>query len=375
MIRYKLKKGFQAALRLQEKLCTRRSPYVAGRAEEIIAKKDAHRTKDTFSTVREALFSGKTSKEAPPICRGSTPTISSLLRSSLLRGSDPFPQAFRGSRFYYTGSHFQRDGFHRRQWSTQQYVLIAVATTGLCASVYFSNREVVPYTYRKHFVLIPPDYEMLMVERQFKSLKEEWKHLILPPFHPQSIRVRRIAKDVIKAVFEGIQHEDSSATQLEHGDEVHIPKKGDTGVLVWRENIDSPGTAQWGSKEEVMDDQWMNKSRKKGLKQGSKPFVEHLKKMKWEVLVVDKDVVNAFCLPGGKIVVFTGLLKRFPRDEEIATVLGHEVSHVVARHGAERMTRHLYVILIQLFLLAFFNAPDIVQSFSILFLELPFSRR
>jgi hypothetical protein len=43
------------------------------------------------------------------------------------------------------------------------------------------------------------------------------------------------------------------------------------------------------------------------------------------VIVVNKDILNAFCLPGGKIVVFTGLIKHFPNDAEIATVLGHEV--------------------------------------------------
>ncbi|KAH7300379.1 hypothetical protein KP509_24G059500 [Ceratopteris richardii] len=118
----------------------------------------------------------------------------------------------------------------------------------------------------------------------------------------------------------------------------------------------------------------MNKSRKKGLKSKSQPSVEHLQNTKWEVLVVNKDVVNAFCLPGGKIVVFTGLLRRFSSDNEIATVLGHEIGHVVARHSAERMTRHLFLTLVQLVVLAFVYAPDLVQSMSTLFLELPFSR-
>lgn len=52
-----------------------------------------------------------------------------------------------------------------------------------------------------------------------------------------------------------------------------------------------------------------------------------------------------------------------------------QVAHVVARHSAERMTRHLYLTLIQLFILAFLYAPDIVQALSVVFLELPFSRR
>ncbi|KAK2653668.1 hypothetical protein Ddye_013524 [Dipteronia dyeriana] len=51
--------------------------------------------------------------------------------------------------------------------------------------------------------------------------------------------------------------------------------------------------------------------------------------------------METFCIPGGKIVVFTGLLEHFRTDEEIATIIGHEVGHAVARHGAEKLTRKL----------------------------------
>jgi len=60
---------------------------------------------------------------------------------------------------------------------------------------------------------------------------------------------------------------------------------------------------------------------------------------KWEFVVIDDpNQVNAFCLPGGKVAVYTGL---FPvaRDEDgLAVVIGHEVAHALARHGAERMS-------------------------------------
>jgi predicted Zn-dependent protease len=58
---------------------------------------------------------------------------------------------------------------------------------------------------------------------------------------------------------------------------------------------------------------------------GGGGYTSHLDGLKWEVIVVNKDILNAFCLPGGKIVVFTGLIKHFPNDAEIAAVLGHEV--------------------------------------------------
>ena len=59
----------------------------------------------------------------------------------------------------------------------------------------------------------------------------------------------------------------------------------------------------------------------------------------WEFSLVDRPEVNAFCLPGGKIVVFTGLLDVAKTDDELATVIGHEVAHAVAEHGAERIFR------------------------------------
>ncbi len=54
----------------------------------------------------------------------------------------------------------------------------------------------------------------------------------------------------------------------------------------------------------------------------------------------DKEV-NAFCMPGGKIVVYDGLLRLVESDDELAVVLGHEVAHAVAKHGNERMSQQL----------------------------------
>jgi metalloendopeptidase OMA1, mitochondrial len=58
----------------------------------------------------------------------------------------------------------------------------------------------------------------------------------------------------------------------------------------------------------------------------------------WEFVVFESREANAFCLPGGKVGVYTGILP-ITRDESgMATVLGHEIAHAVARHGGERMT-------------------------------------
>jgi predicted Zn-dependent protease len=60
----------------------------------------------------------------------------------------------------------------------------------------------------------------------------------------------------------------------------------------------------------------------------------------WEFAVIQDDrMINAFALPGGKVAVFTGILRLTRDDDGLATVMGHEVAHALQRHGAERMSR------------------------------------
>lgn len=61
----------------------------------------------------------------------------------------------------------------------------------------------------------------------------------------------------------------------------------------------------------------------------------------WEVVVFKDDSANAFALPGGKIGVHTGLMKVATNQSQLATVLGHEVGHVIAHHGQERVSEQM----------------------------------
>ena len=58
----------------------------------------------------------------------------------------------------------------------------------------------------------------------------------------------------------------------------------------------------------------------------------------WEFVVFESKEANAFCLPGGKVGVYTGILPMTKDEAGLATVIGHEVAHAVARHGGERMS-------------------------------------
>jgi metalloendopeptidase OMA1, mitochondrial len=75
---------------------------------------------------------------------------------------------------------------------------------------------------------------------------------------------------------------------------------------------------------------------------GARIAVATGKDFPWEFKVVDKPgTVNAFCLPGGKVVVYSGLLPVSQDANGLATVIGHEVAHAIARHGGERVSENL----------------------------------
>lgn len=70
---------------------------------------------------------------------------------------------------------------------------------------------------------------------------------------------------------------------------------------------------------------------------------DRVKDFQWEFNVVDEPTVNAWCMPGGKVVVYTGLLPVTQDEAGLALVMGHEIAHAIARHGNERMSQGIAV--------------------------------
>ena len=74
--------------------------------------------------------------------------------------------------------------------------------------------------------------------------------------------------------------------------------------------------------------------------------VSHEPNLPWEFNLIDEpDNVNAFCLPGGKVAVYSGILPVAQNEAGLAVVVGHEIAHAIARHGSERMTNQLALVL------------------------------
>ena len=72
-----------------------------------------------------------------------------------------------------------------------------------------------------------------------------------------------------------------------------------------------------------------------------KGYAKRLEGFKWEFITVENEQLNAWCMPGGKVCFYTGILDIMDSDDELAVVMGHEIAHAIARHGNERMSQQL----------------------------------
>ncbi|WCJ20626.1 Peptidase family M48 family protein [Euphorbia peplus] len=184
---------------------------------------------------------------------------------------------------------------------------------------------------------------------------------ILPEIHPESVKVRLIANQIIEALERGLKQENVSPDRMSY-----------SGFG----NADDD-TLEMQIKFLMISKFCVQLTTRKTRKKGSIAETSHLDGLNWEVIVVnDPKIKNAFCLPGGKILVFKRLLEFMKTDAEIATVIAHEVGHLVARHNAEWLTVSLWFEILKLAAYKFgMPHPCLVKIMIKLFLRLPSSRR
>lgn len=97
------------------------------------------------------------------------------------------------------------------------------------------------------------------------------------------------------------------------------------------------------TEEKVSNDSKANERVQRVGKRIADVVGEQMPNAQWEFVVFDSKDANAFALPGGKVGVYTGLLNLASTDDELAAVMGHEIAHVIARHGAERMSEQMVI--------------------------------
>ena len=190
------------------------------------------------------------------------------------------------------------------------------------SAVWYASREEIPFTHRMHAILITTGMERELGESTFKQIREEATRAgtLLPRNHPASKAVERVGRRL---------------AAVASSDE-----RGKDGV------IHSLGGG----------------------------YTSHMAGLDWEFVVIDDNQVNAFVVPGGKVVVYTGLLRLLKSEKELAAVLAHEVAHVLARHVAERITRTQAAGIAQTLAYAALGFP-IPAGFFELALFLPNSRK
>ena len=91
---------------------------------------------------------------------------------------------------------------------------------------------------------------------------------------------------------------------------------------------DSEMIKRVGERIAIASERWLNANGYQG----------YLNDYKWEYNLVDDKTVNAWCMPGGKIVFYTGILEVAQNETAVAVIMGHEVAHALANHGQQRMS-------------------------------------
>ena len=129
----------------------------------------------------------------------------------------------------------------------------------------------------------------------------------------------------------------------------HAPVTGRSQfIMVDEAQVSSLSAGEFAKMKKLPNDPRLAKVREVGLKILAAARPNDTRAVlppasKWEFAIIDDKSPNAFAMPGGKIGFNSGMFQYAPTDDDIAVILGHEVSHVLCRHGAERISQGLGV--------------------------------
>jgi predicted Zn-dependent protease len=196
---------------------------------------------------------------------------------------------------------------------SRAHIQLGLATLAVGGVVYVTHLEPVPVTGRQHFVLCSAATERRLGDEAYAQVRAQFAGSILAASSPDVQRVQRVSKRILEVL------PALGAGKLEH--------------------------------------------------------LAHLRNTQWQFTVVRSPQVNAFAVPNGKVVVFTGLLRLFPDDDELAVVLAHEIAHVVARHSAEKVSTGLVSTCIKIALALATGIQGATGALVDVGMNLPFSRR
>ena len=142
-----------------------------------------------------------------------------------------------------------------------------------------------------------------------------------------------------------------NATFAAESDGVNVGSASTVRKLVPAESLEKSATQQYGdmkkqaaAKNALAGDDHPQVKRLRGIAARLIPysykFTERARTWKWEINLISSKQINAFCMPGGKIAFYTGILEQLKlTDDEVAMVMGHEIAHALREHARERIAK------------------------------------
>ena len=143
----------------------------------------------------------------------------------------------------------------------------------------------------------------------------------------------------------------AGVVSAQDGEGVKVPRKSIFNNLVSADSVEKSAALQYSQmtrqafqQQKLLD---ANDPRTQRIRRIAKDLLPHTKKFNdrsdkwdWEVNVFDSPTINAFCMPGGKIAFFTGIIDKLKlTDDEIAVIMGHEMGHALWEHARERTAK------------------------------------